>query len=69
MTEDYIIIAIIQYALLMSGSESRDCYHSAFHRIYIATKWLNLIAVVNQIDKNSTGWDLNPRPNTLLFYN
>jgi hypothetical protein len=31
--EDYII-AVIQYALLMSGNESRDCYHSAFHRIY-----------------------------------
>jgi hypothetical protein len=32
MAEDYII-AIIQSALLMSGSESRDCYHSALHRI------------------------------------
>jgi hypothetical protein len=34
MMEDYII-AIIQYALLMSGNEGRDCcYHSAFRRIY-----------------------------------
>jgi hypothetical protein len=33
MTEDYII-AIIQYVLLMSGSESRDyCCHTAFRRI------------------------------------
>ena len=31
MMEDYII-AIIQYALLMSGSESRDRYQLAFHR-------------------------------------
>jgi hypothetical protein len=31
MMEDYII-AIIQYVPLMSGSESKDCYHSAFHR-------------------------------------
>ena len=33
MTEDYII-AIIQYVLLMSGSESRDyCCHTAFRTI------------------------------------
>jgi hypothetical protein len=28
ITEDSITIVIIQYALLMSGNESRDCYHS-----------------------------------------
>ncbi|MDQ3836201.1 MAG: hypothetical protein M3270_04615 [Thermoproteota archaeon] len=30
--EDYIIV-VIQYVRLMNGSESRGCYHSAFHRI------------------------------------
>jgi hypothetical protein len=30
--ENYIIV-IIQYALLTSGNESRDCYHLVFHRV------------------------------------
>ena len=52
MTEDYII-AIIQYVLLMNGNESRDCYHSAFHRI--AAKRAQFNAIVNQNDKNGQG--------------